>query len=126
MRMWGSINPKFLCNRHLLGEHVEMHMFVGTINKGISIEGYIRNNLVNPSYIEARHKELSDEMIRRGMNHNSILPKLNLNNVPSGWRQYPIDTNVIEGILISRCQDCGKNILMNRGRRNWNTISSKM
>ena len=32
MRMW-MIDPTMLCTKHLLGEHVELHMFVGTINK---------------------------------------------------------------------------------------------
>ena len=36
MRMW-NVDPKLMCNKHLLGEHVEMHMFFGTIQKGISM-----------------------------------------------------------------------------------------
>ena len=36
MRMW-MIDPKLLCRKHLLGEHLEIHMFVGTINKGINV-----------------------------------------------------------------------------------------
>ena len=45
MRMW-MVDPKIMCRKHLLGEHVEHHMFVGTINKRISIVGYLRDNLL--------------------------------------------------------------------------------
>ncbi len=74
MRMWG-VPPELLCDRHLLGEHVEMHMFVGSLRKGISVAGYVRDGLVDLSRIRARHRELAREMRRRGMHHRSPLPK---------------------------------------------------
>ena len=37
MRMW-NVDVTKMCNKHLLGEHVEMHMFVGIIIKGTSNE----------------------------------------------------------------------------------------
>lgn len=43
MRMW-KVNPKNMCRQHLLGEHVECHMFVGAILKGISLSGYIKKD----------------------------------------------------------------------------------
>lgn len=70
MRMWG-VPPELLCNPRLLGEHVEMHMFLGALRKHISIQGYVDRGLVNPALIYSRHEELSHEMLRRGMNHNS-------------------------------------------------------
>lgn len=73
MRMWG-VNPKLMCRKHLLGEHVEMHMFIGTMNKGISISGYIEKGLVNPAQIKLRHNQLAKEMEKRGYNHQSPLP----------------------------------------------------
>lgn len=70
MRMW-KVPTKFLCKQHLLGEHVEMHMFVGAILKGKSIKGFVENNLVEVHNIFSRHQELSEEMIKRGINHKS-------------------------------------------------------
>ena len=32
MRMW-LVPPQLMCDQHLLGEHLEMHMFIGTIRK---------------------------------------------------------------------------------------------
>lgn len=72
MRMWG-VPTNVLCTKHLLGEHVEMHMFIGTLKKGISILGYIQNGLVNPAKIIERHNLLAEELKKRGMNHNSPL-----------------------------------------------------
>lgn len=100
MRMWG-IDPKKLCRKHLLGEHVEMHMFAGTINKGISIVGYLSRGLVNPQEIESRHSLLSEEMQRRGYNHNSPL-LFDCSNLP--MTPLSIADNEIE--LKRRCQEC--------------------
>jgi len=72
MRMW-SVDPTKMCRQHLLGEHLEMHMFVGAIKSGISIEGYITNGLVNPRAIKERHDQLAEEMVRRGYRHQSSL-----------------------------------------------------
>lgn len=73
MRQW-MVDPKIMCRKHLLGEHVEHHMFVGTINKGISIAGYLRDNLLEPASLHDRHAELVLEMERRGYNHKSPMP----------------------------------------------------
>lgn len=73
MRMW-MVEPQLLCRKHLLGEHVELHMFVGTLNKNISIEGYLGNGLLEVHNIKSRHKALIKEMEARGMNHKSPLP----------------------------------------------------
>lgn len=44
MRMWG-VDPKVLCTKHMIGEHAETHMFLGTIKKGTSIKGLIMDYL---------------------------------------------------------------------------------
>ena len=72
MRMW-KVRPSCLCDRHLLGEHVEMHMFAGSIIKQISLKGYLEKGLVEVHNIRARHDALSREMLRRGFRHNSKL-----------------------------------------------------
>jgi hypothetical protein len=70
MRMW-MVDPKILCQQHLLGEHVELHMLVGSIKRGKSIDGFILNGLIEPKSIVSRHEELVKEMIRRDINHKS-------------------------------------------------------
>ena len=100
MRMW-PVSPKVLCRKHLLGEHVEMHMFVGTIEKGKSIRGYIGKGLVDPKRITARHNQLAKEMVRRGYNHNSPLEfdSTYLPEYKLFWKEGRED-------LFGRCQEC--------------------
>ena len=101
MRMW-LVNPRFLCRKHLLGEHVEMHMFIGAIKKGISINGYIEKGLLETNRIISRHDELAEELIRRGYNHNSPVSSDFECPLPKG--SVNIEKNIKE--LKIRCSDC--------------------
>lgn len=105
MRMW-KVNPKIMCNKHLLGEHVEMHMFVGTINKKIKIDGYLSKNLVEPEYIEKRHLELANEMVSRGMRHSSLLPHCHLEFLSDNQKMHKLDEVQAKEALLSRCEEC--------------------
>ena len=109
MRMWAT-DPKFMCRKHLLGEHVEMHMFVGTLRRGISIKGYINNNLIQPIDILIRHDLLVTEMERRGYNHKSPMYegeiKELLQQLPEKIRYHDMDLEKSEEELMSRCLDC--------------------
>jgi hypothetical protein len=68
--MW-MVNPRGMCRKHLLGEHVETHMTAGAIRLGHNLQGYYDNNLIDPASIRQRHDELSREMVARGYRHNS-------------------------------------------------------
>jgi len=106
MRMW-NINPELMCNKHLLGEHVEMHMFIGTINKGVSIKGYLKKGLVEPHYINKRHQDLVEEMEHRGMKHNSELPKFLV--VPKEKGYVDGEANLL--LISERCEECKGRII---------------
>lgn len=101
------VNPKLLCNQHLLGEHVELHMLAGTLKRGKSIKGFLEKGLVDPASITSRHEELVKEMESRGMNHKSPL------SVNQNLPHNPI--NVSENIeeLKKRCQKCRDKINRN-------------
>lgn len=99
MRMW-MVEPELMCRKHLMGEHVELHMFVGTINKGNKLDGYVRNKLVEVHNIERRHNDLVNEMEKRGYNHKSKLPKFKVFILG----KVDIDDNVEE--LNKRCLEC--------------------
>lgn len=105
MRMW-MVNPEFLCNRHLLGEHVECHMFVGVLNRGKSVKGYIKKGLLEIHNLEDRHAELAHEMSKRGMIHKSPLQEFKFEVVESG------SVDCIENLqeLIRRCSACRRRI----------------
>lgn len=71
MRMW-LVPTELMCRQHLLGEHVEMHMFAGSLRLGQSVNGYL-DGLVDPKQLVARHDEIVIEMSERGYNHRSPL-----------------------------------------------------
>lgn len=90
--MW-SMLPGRMCDQHLLGEHLEMHMFAKTINKGKSIQGYIDRGLVIPNRIKERHEK------KRGMNHSS--PIIPCYDDHSGYIDPDSDDE-----LLRRCERC--------------------
>ena len=99
MRMW-MVNPKIMCRKHLLGEHVELHMLVGTLKKGISIQGYLDGNPMEPESIQSRHTELVAETESRGYNHKSQLEVWPLKI----FRK--VDNNASLAELLRRCPEC--------------------
>lgn len=103
MRMWG-VDPRLLCRKHLLGEHVEMHMFVGTLKKGNKLTGYIQKGLVEVQHIVSRHKALEIEIERRGMKHQSPMSYDEVSALLYEAGNVDIEANLIE--LQRRCEDC--------------------
>lgn len=99
MRMW-KVDVTKMCTKHLLGEHVELHMFVGTILKNKSLSGYVEKGLIETSHIVRRHQELAAEMRRRGMNHKSPLPEFEVDSMGV------VDTLANELELKRRCRNC--------------------
>jgi len=109
MRMW-LCNPRILCQKHLCGEHVEMHMFVGTLKKQKKVDGYIKNNLFQPRAIFIRHQQLSFEMLTRGMNHKSDMQysDIDISYLSQEYQDWEIDKELALNDLLNRCPDCKK------------------
>jgi hypothetical protein len=101
MRMW-MVDPKIMCRKHLLGEHVELHMLVGHLKRARRIDGFVRNNCVQPRSINARHKALAKEMERRGYRHESPLQS----PVWSAYELVRVDAEASLIELTRRCPDC--------------------
>jgi hypothetical protein len=104
MRQW-LCDPKILCRKHLLGEHVEIHMFVGHINKGKKVTKFLSNNLLEVESLESRHEELVKEMESRGYKHNSPFQGLLPHNIPDT----KIDKVAALTELVNRCPECQRN-----------------
>lgn len=105
MRMWMT-PPEAMCRKHLLGEHVELHMFVGTINKGVSVEGFLTKNLLEPESLYVRHDALVAEMNRRGYKHKSPMGTILWWSLT--YRQYKVKINRPASLaeLHRRCPEC--------------------
>ena len=107
MRMW-NIDPKLMCDKHLLGEHVEMHMFAGCLRLGKNIQGYIDRGLVEVENIYVRHELLAYEMVSRGFNHKS--PMKLIFGPTAGF----VNREKSMKDLSSRCVQCRLRIKANR------------
>jgi len=70
MRQW-YVPTECMCRQHLLGEHCEHHMFVGTLKKGRSVKTYIDKGFLVPRHLKDRHDEIVKEMEARGYNHKT-------------------------------------------------------
>lgn len=99
MRMW-KVNPKIMCRNHLLGEHLEMHMFVGCLNKGKNLKGYLDKGLLEVHNLRKRHEELVKEMLNRGFNHQSPLPKFKIKKLGK------VNSKKSKKELLRRCKKC--------------------
>jgi hypothetical protein len=79
MRIW-DLEPAVLCNRHLLGEHRELHAIWAILTTGKS--GYANHPETRRwrgrlAALYARHDAQVAEMSRRGLRHKSPLdPRL--------------------------------------------------
>lgn len=100
MRMW-MVDPKKMCRKHLLGEHVEIHMMVGTLLKGRSIEGFLERGLLEPQSARKRHDALAAEMQARGYAHRSPLPQF-----PRYRCLVRVELERSKTELAARCPDC--------------------
>ncbi|MBN1193608.1 MAG: hypothetical protein JXA36_07975 [Coriobacteriia bacterium] len=105
MRMW-MVDPVTMCDRHLLGEHVEIHMLAGTLARHRSIDGFIAKGLLEPAAMAERHARLVEEMGRRGFAHRSPLPKSDLGYLSPEAREARVDTAVSATELARRCERC--------------------
>jgi hypothetical protein len=99
MRSWG-IPPELLCRPHLLGEHRELHMMLGSISRGRSLWGLIEGGLIEVHSIVPRHEQIVTEMYRRGYTHNTPVPQISL--PVFGY----IDWLNSMHVLMMRCIEC--------------------
>ncbi len=104
MRMW-NVSPRLMCRKHLLGEHVEMHMFLGSLRLGKRIDGYVCTGLVEVHNIKRRHDELALEMVSRCYRHNSPME-----DYPLLQRAGFVDVKRSLEELQFRCAECRRKI----------------
>jgi len=81
---------------------VEIHMFIGAISHGKSVEGYLEKGFLEVHNLYSRHEELVEEMKRRGYSHSS--------NVEERWKFAEklgaIDREKSLEELLKRCSRC--------------------
>ena len=122
MRMW-MVDPKIMCSQHLVGEHLEIHMFIGTLRKGVSIAAYVRSNAVEPKALYSRHEELIEEMGNRGYKKDGSpvdeqeVQEL-IEKLPEDILNAKVDVEESQDLLLDRCEDCRlKRNIVNRAEK---------
>lgn len=107
MRMW-MVDPRLLCDKHLLGEHGELHKFIPTFRKGYRVDKRFSPvvQIQFKGYRE-RHDAIAEEMLRRGMNHKSPLPELpDFESIYPEYYDKTVDISISMEDLKSRCNKC--------------------
>lgn len=107
-RMW-MVDPATMCNKHLVAEHHECHVFEGRIRSGLAIQGYLDNNLLEPLMLCLRHDDLAHEMLKRGMQHVTPIregtPQA-IFTLPEEQRFVTINRSAAAAELHRRCEEC--------------------
>lgn len=110
MRMW-MLDARFLCNKHLIGEHGEIHKHKHNFVKGHSMTGRISPVVqIEPASMQSRHDELATEMLNRGLNHKSPYEQPDLSKYPLEVINAKVDVGVSIRTLCERCEQCRKRI----------------
>ena len=110
MRMW-MVSPKLLCNKHLIGEHGEIHKHRHTFIKKHSIKGRLHPFVaIEPKNMLKRHDDLVREMVRRNFNHNSPFIMPNLDHLTKEDLNAKVDLDYNLKDLADRCSNCAKRI----------------
>lgn len=107
MRMW-MVNPSIFCRQHLMGQHVEFHMFLGSLKRKIRIDGYIESNCIEILALNSYHDFCVQEMLKRGYNHHTPLPLIS-EDILSYYNKYlsvKVDQQAALDLLLSKCPIC--------------------
>lgn len=107
--MW-MVDPRLLCQRHLLLEHCHIHLFVSSVRKGHNIRRYLLKSLIDPSSIYRRHEELEDEIISRGGKLDSPLSEVECYAYSKWYGSVTINIGRSMSDLSCTCLDCQSRI----------------
>jgi hypothetical protein len=108
--MW-MIDPKILCDKHLLGEHGEIHKHRHNFVKQHKMTKRIFPvTQIEPSAMGRRHDELAAELLRRGMNHKSPFEQPDISYLPVDQQLAVVDPIYSLKDLRHRCSACAERI----------------
>jgi hypothetical protein len=107
--MW-LVNPALLCDKHLLGEHGELHKFRHCFVKKQNMSTRINLGQIQVADMDSRHDELATEMLNRGFNHNSPYEMPDISYIPENLRTKKVNFNHNITDLINRCEKCRNKI----------------
>jgi len=103
-----KINPKYMCDVHLKGEHYELHVFVGLLKLRRQVSEYVKGNMLEISTLKERHDELVRELQTRfkNFNHDSPLEVPDVSYLPKEIINHKIDSKANLKFLVKKCKKC--------------------
>lgn len=113
MRMWMGVPPTQLCKKHLLGEHNEYHKHRHIFVKKHSIKGRLHPEAqIEPLKMKERHDMIAEEMINRGMKHNTPYEMPDLSYLPKNQLNTKVDQIKTIMLLHDKCKYCRERVPM--------------
>jgi len=104
MRMW-MVPPKYMCKRHIAGEHGEIHKHKHSFEKQHSISGRLYPVVqIEPNSMKSRHDELAEYL----KTHKSPYEMPDLSYLESYERDAKVDMANSFLDLYLRCPACAK------------------
>ena len=105
MRMW-MVDVKLMCDKHLIGEHGEIHKHKHNFVKKHSVSKRVILNQIEPKSMKTRHDILANEMIARGFNHVSPYEMPDISYLPKEYQEYIVNVDSSYKDLTTRCLKC--------------------
>lgn len=105
------VEPQIMCQKHLCGEHVELHMFLSHLKSKKKIDGFLRNNCLQPRMLFLRHEQIANEMLARGYKHKSPIQEIDCScvlDLPDFQQYWEVDTDESLKELLKRCPRCNE------------------
>lgn len=104
MRVW-DVHPKYLCRKHLLAEHRELHGLWNILTKHKGKGGYSRHPetlrwIGKQKALCIRHEVLVKEFIRHGYQHHTPLDKKFATG--SSYQRFLINTIREQKIILNK------------------------
>ena len=53
------VDPERMCSQHLLGEHNEIHMLIGSLSRKKNVSGFLMKRIIEPGSIRTRHDAIA-------------------------------------------------------------------
>jgi hypothetical protein len=102
------VDPELMCDTHLRGEHYEIHMLIGCLKRNRGIDGYIKNNCLQPNCIIERHDAVVKELNKRGFNHKSPVKEsdINYDAIKAEYMLFEVNVEASKKDLFCRCGAC--------------------
>jgi len=111
MRQWIGIPPKIMCRQHLIGEYREHFAIKGLLKKQVRLDGYFRNNCIEPLSLQLRFDLLKEEMKNRNYKTKDLVFNTELFDYLNDKKHFKLDEKETFNLLMQKCSVCRKNAL---------------